>query len=76
LLGVDILAGTVYRGRVADGGGGLSLLRDYRVPGTVGAIVPVHGDEGWVLAAGRGFVHLAPMVRCVPSLMSPRQARG
>jgi sugar lactone lactonase YvrE len=59
LLGVDILAGRVYRGLVADGGG-LSLVRDYRVPGTVGAIVPVDGDEGWVLASGRGFVHLSP----------------
>jgi sugar lactone lactonase YvrE len=59
LLGVDILAGRVYRGRVADTGG-LSLIRDYWVPSTVGAIVPVEGDEGWVLAAGRGFVHLSP----------------
>ena len=31
-----------------------------KVPGTVGAIVPVHGDEGWLLAAGRDFVHLSP----------------
>src|SRR5579864_5315619 len=33
---------------------GLTLIRAYSVPGTVGAIVPVEGDEGWVLAAGRG----------------------
>ena len=59
LLAVDILAGRVYRGRVADDGG-LTLARAYTVPGTVGAIVPVEGDEGWVLAAGRGFVHLSP----------------
>ncbi len=59
LLGVDILAGRVYRGRVGEGGE-LSLIRDYWVPGTVGAVVPVDGDEGWILAAGRGFVHLAP----------------
>ena len=59
LLGVDILAGRVYRGRVADTGG-LHLVREYRVPGTVGAIAPVGGDDGWVLAAGRGFVHLPP----------------
>ena len=58
LLVVDILAGRVYRGRVADTGA-LSLVREYRVPGTVGAIAPVDGDEGWVLAAGRGFVHLS-----------------
>lgn len=58
LLVVDILAGRVYRGRVDDDGG-LSLVRTYQVPGTVGAIAPVQGDEGWLLAAGRGFVHLA-----------------
>jgi sugar lactone lactonase YvrE len=59
LLGVDILSGRVYRGQVA-GDGGLILVREYAVPGTVGAVIPVAGDEGWVLAAGRGFVHLAP----------------
>jgi len=56
---VDILAGRVYRGRVLDDGG-LTLIRTYAVPGTVGAIVPVEGDEGWALAAGPGFVHLSP----------------
>ena len=30
------------------------------MPGTVGAIAPVDGDDGWLLAAGRGFVHLSP----------------
>ena len=35
LLAVDILAGRVYRGLVADSGA-LSLIRDYQVPGTVG----------------------------------------
>jgi sugar lactone lactonase YvrE len=59
LLVVDILAGRVYRGRVADDGG-LSLVRAYQVPGTVGAIAPVQGDEGWLLAAGRGLAHLSP----------------
>ena len=58
LLWVDILAGRVFRGRVADDGG-LSLVCDYRVPGTVGAIAPVQGDDGWLLATGRGFVHLS-----------------
>ena len=29
-------------------------------PGTVGTVVPVQGDEGWLLGAGRGFVYLAP----------------
>jgi sugar lactone lactonase YvrE len=59
LLAVDILAGHVYRARVADDGG-LSLVRAYQVPTTVGAIAPVKDDEGWLLAAGTGFVHLSP----------------
>ncbi len=59
LLAVDILAGRVYRGRI-DVSGGLSLVGDYQVPGTVGAIAPVDGDEGWLLAAGRDFFHLSP----------------
>ena len=40
LLGVDILAGRVFRAQ-AGGDGGLRLVRDYRLPGTVGAIAPV-----------------------------------
>ena len=59
VLAVDILAGRVYRGRVAPDGG-LGLVREYQVPGTVGAIVPVDGYEGWVLATGRGFAYLSP----------------
>jgi sugar lactone lactonase YvrE len=59
LLRVDILAGRVYRDRVDDDGG-LVSVRTYLVPGTVGAIAPVHGDDGWLLAAGQGFVHLSP----------------
>ena len=58
VLAVDILAGRVYRGRVAPDGG-LVLVREYQVPGTVGAIVPVDGHEGWVLATGRGFAYLS-----------------
>jgi sugar lactone lactonase YvrE len=58
LLRVDILAGRVYRDEIDDDGG-LRPVRDYRLPGTVGAITPVEGDDGWLLAAGRGFVHLA-----------------
>ncbi len=56
---MDILDGRVYRCLIADDGG-LSVLRHYWVPGTVGAIVPVQGDEGWMIAAGRGFVLLSP----------------
>jgi sugar lactone lactonase YvrE len=59
ILGVDILAGRVYRGRVGDDGS-LSLVSHYQLPATVGAIAPVQDDEGWILAAGRGFLHLAP----------------
>src|SRR5262245_51938001 len=58
LLRVDILAGRVWRDRVDDDGGLISV-RTYEVPGTVGAIAPVRGDDGWLLAAGRGFVHLS-----------------
>jgi sugar lactone lactonase YvrE len=57
LLRVDILAGRVYRDRIDDDGS-LIPVRVYRVPGTVGAIAPVEGDEGWLLAAGPGFFHL------------------
>jgi sugar lactone lactonase YvrE len=58
LLHVDILAGRVYRDTVAEDGS-LIPVRTYRVAGTVGAIVPLDGDEGWLLAANRGFVHLS-----------------
>jgi sugar lactone lactonase YvrE len=58
LLRVDILAGRVYRDRVS-GDGGLLQVRTYTLPGTVGAIAPIEGDAGWLLAAGRGFIHLA-----------------
>ena len=57
LLRVDILAGRVYRDRIDDDGS-LVPVRTYTVPGTVGAIAPIDGDDGWLLAAGRGFVHL------------------
>jgi sugar lactone lactonase YvrE len=59
LLRVDILAGRVHRDRVNDDGT-LAPVRVYSLPGTVGAIAPIAGDDGWVLAAGRGFVHLRP----------------
>ena len=59
LLRVDILAGRVYRDRVAEDGV-LVPVRTYEVPGTVGAVAPIEGDEGWLLAAGRGFAHLSP----------------
>ena len=59
LLRVNILAGRVHRDRI-DADGGLVPVRTYHLPGTVGAITTVEGDDGWLLAAGRGFLHLAP----------------
>ena len=59
MLAVDILAGRIYRGRVRDDGA-LERVRVYQLPGTVGMIAPVEGDEGWLLGAGRSFVYLAP----------------
>ena len=59
LLRVDIIAGRVFRDRVA-ADGQLELLQAYTVAGTVGAIAPIEGDDGWLLAAGRSFLHLAP----------------
>ncbi len=59
LLRVDILVGRVHRDRVLDDGR-LEPVAVYQVPGTVGAIAPVSGDDGWVLAAGRGFTYLRP----------------
>ncbi len=57
LLHVDIVTGRVFRDRL-DADGGLVRVAVHQVPGTVGAIAPVDGDDGWLLAAGRGFVHL------------------
>jgi sugar lactone lactonase YvrE len=59
MLAVDILTGGVYRARVRDDGM-LERVRAYQLPGTVGMIAPVEGDEGWLLGAGRSFVYLAP----------------
>ena len=59
MLAVDILAGRVARARIRDDGS-LERIRVYQLPGTVGMIAPVEGDDGWLLGAGRGFVYLAP----------------
>jgi sugar lactone lactonase YvrE len=59
LLRVDIMARRVYRDRVRDDGA-LVPVRVYDLPWPVGMIAPIEGDEGWLLGAGRGFVHLAP----------------
>jgi sugar lactone lactonase YvrE len=59
LLRVDILRGRVYRDRVADDGA-LVPVRRYDVGGLVGAVAPIAGDDGWLLARDRGFSYLAP----------------
>lgn len=59
LLRVDIADGRVYRDRVDDDGA-LHPVCVYQVSGTVGAIAPIEGDEGWLLASNRSFVHLSP----------------
>ncbi len=59
LLRVDILAGRVIRERIA-ADGDLVPVCTYDLPGTVGAIAPVVGDHGWLLATNRGFAHLRP----------------
>jgi sugar lactone lactonase YvrE len=62
LLRVDILAGRVYRDEVA-ADGALVPVRSYQVSGTVGAVAPIHDDQGWLLAADRGFTYLSPSGR-------------
>ncbi len=59
LLRLDILEGRVFRDRVA-ADGSLVPVQQYRLPTAVGAIAPITGDDGWLLAAGRGLTHLAP----------------
>jgi sugar lactone lactonase YvrE len=58
LLRVDILAGRVYRDRVRPDGA-LDPVGTYDVGGSVGAVSPIEGDQGWILASGQGFVHLS-----------------
>jgi sugar lactone lactonase YvrE len=76
LLRVDILAGRVYRDRVADDGS-LTPVRAYDVPGTVGALAPIVGDGGWLLATNRGFAHLAEdgALRTLAADVSPADTR-
>jgi sugar lactone lactonase YvrE len=59
LLWVDIVRGRVFRATVLDDGS-LHPVRTYELPMSVGAIAPIRGDDGWLLAAGGGFVHLSP----------------
>ncbi len=57
LLRVDIVAGRVFRDRVSDDGS-LVPVRAYQLPETIGAIAPLAGADGWLLATGRGFAYL------------------
>ncbi len=76
LLRVDILAGRVFRDRIT-GDGALLAVRVYDLPWPVGMIAPVQGDDGWLLGAGRGFVHLAPdgRHRMIAAEVSPPATR-
>jgi len=65
LLRLDILAGRVYRELLGDDGD-LIPVRAYDLPGTVGAIAPVAGDDGWLVATGRGFLYLRPDGSYIP----------
>ena len=53
-LHVDIARGLVWRHGVRDDGS-LHLVRSYAIGEPVGAIAPIDGHDGWLLAAGRGF---------------------
>jgi sugar lactone lactonase YvrE len=72
LLHVDILAGRVFRQR-PEADGSLSLVRAYALPWTVGALAPVGGDDGWLLAASSTW---APMARRSRSATSRRRPLG
>ena len=53
--------------------GSLVPVRSYDVHGSVGAINPIDGDDGWLLALDRGIAHLAPdgTVRPIVELAPP-----
>lgn len=58
LLWVDIAAGRLHRGRWH--GATLTVTADYQVGPHIGAVAPVAGEgTGWVVAADRGFAHVA-----------------
>ena len=75
LLHVDITAGIVFRERVA-ADGALVPVRTYRVSGSVAAIAPIDGDEGWLLASNGGFAYLSADGRVQPLAdVAPEGAR-
>jgi sugar lactone lactonase YvrE len=58
LLWVDQFAGVIHRGEWS--GDKLRVIHTYELGVPVGAVVPVDSDEGWLVAGGSGFLHLAP----------------
>jgi sugar lactone lactonase YvrE len=57
LLWVDIMAGVLRR--AVEDGDGLRTVGVFSVGEPVGAAAPLATGDGWLLAAGRGFTHLA-----------------
>ena len=58
LVWVDISAGRVHRGSLADGV--LAVARDYEIGRPVGVAVPLaEAGAGWAIAVKDGFAHLA-----------------
>jgi sugar lactone lactonase YvrE len=55
LLWVDQFAGLVHRGRFTDR---LEIVHTYRLGMPVGAVVPIAGEDGWLVAAGPGYARL------------------
>ncbi len=57
VLWVDIVQGRLFREQVDDDGG-LLRVRRYDIGAPLGAVAPVDGDDGYLLAADRGFARL------------------
>ncbi|WP_186315882.1 SMP-30/gluconolactonase/LRE family protein [Catellatospora sichuanensis] len=79
LLWVDIPAGRLHRGRWH--GATLAGTAEHPVGAHIGAVAPVAGDgTGWVVAADRGFAHVAadgtvrPLGRTMPDGDTPPTA--
>ncbi len=57
LLWVDILAGVLRR--AVEDGDGLRTVAEFDIGEALGAAAPLASGDGWLLAAARGFRHLA-----------------
>lgn len=77
LLWVDILGGRLFREQM-DGSGALQRVQEYQLGLPVGAVAPVEGADGWVLALGRGVGYLDPdgTVAWVVEDLAPEGGRG